>query len=129
IQAGAESWSASPTGTWLISTAYVYAPSTLSQMECRVYRMNSDPDGPDIEIMYIHATGASEKSSLDDRMVEILEVKKHLFAQVVDRRSHDDNTKVHYSMSDLVYLMTGTRDEKKTRAEEDARRVIEQEKA
>ena len=105
IQAGSESWSASPTATWLISTAYMYAPATLSQMEARVYRMNSDPTGPEIEILYIHAQ--CDGGSLDDRMLSILESKKELFAQVVDRTSHVDSTKVHYSMSDLVYLLTG----------------------
>jgi superfamily II DNA or RNA helicase len=129
IQAGGESWSASPTATWLISTSYMYAPSTLSQMEARVYRMNSDPDGPDIEICYIHAQAPG--GSLDDRMVEIIAIKKQLFAQVVDRTEHIDDTKVHYSMSDLVYLMTGERDEaleirekdeKKTRAREQAKK-------
>lgn len=105
IQAGSESWSASPTATWLISTAYMYAPATLSQMEARVYRMNSDPSGPEIEILYIHAQ--CDGGSLDDRMLSILESKKELFAQVVDRTSHVDSTKVHYSMSDLVYLLTG----------------------
>jgi hypothetical protein len=129
IQAGSESWSASPTATWLISTSYMYAPATLSQMEARVYRMNSDPDGPDIEICYIHAQAPG--GSLDDRMVEILATKKQLFAQVVDRTDHIDATKVHYSMSDLVYLMTGVRDEglqrreadeKKTRAREQAKK-------
>lgn len=120
IQAGAESWSASPTGTWLISTAYVYAPSTLAQMEARVHRMNSDLNGPEIEIMYMHATGGGEKGSLDDRMVEILAIKQQLFAQVVDRRTHEDRTSVHYDMQDLVYLMTGKRDEKKSKANKDA---------
>ena len=124
IQAGAESWSASPTGTWLISTAYVYAPSTLSQMEARVHRMNSIVDGPEIEIMYIHAQGHGGDQSLDDRMVEILEVKKQLFAQVVDRRTHADNTKISYSMQDLVFLMTGQRDEKKDAADRDAKASI-----
>ena len=129
IQAGGESWSASPTATWLISTSYMYAPSTLAQMEARVYRMNSDPDGPDVEICYIHAQAPG--GSLDDRMVEILALKKQLFAQVVDRTDHIDATKVHYSMSDLVYLMTGERDEsleirekdeKATRAREQAKK-------
>jgi hypothetical protein len=109
IQAGSESWSASPTATWLISTAYMYAPATLAQMEARVYRMNSDPDGPDIEILYVHAQGPD--GSLDDRMVEILAMKKQLFAQVVDRSEHVDPTKVHYSLGDLVFLLTGERDE------------------
>lgn len=109
IQAGSESWSASPTATWLISTAYMYAPATLAQMEARVYRMNSDPDGPDIEILYVHAQAPD--GSLDDRMVEILAMKKQLFAQVVDRSEHVDPTKVHYSLGDLVFLLTGERDE------------------
>lgn len=129
IQAGSESWSASPTATWLISVSYMYAPATLSQMEARVYRMNSDPDGPEIEILYVHAQGP--EGSLDDRMVEILEQKKHLFAQVVDRAEHVDPTKVHYSLGDLVFLLTGERDEsidarieqeKKDRAADKARR-------
>lgn len=109
IQAGSESWSASPSATWLISTSYMYAPSLLAQMEARVYRMNSDPDGPEIEIMYLHAQVPG--GSLDDRMVEILAVKQQLFAQVVDRDAHVDQTKVHYSMGDLVFLLTGERDE------------------
>ena len=109
IQAGSESWSASPTATWLISTAYMYAPATLSQMEARVYRMNSDPGGPEIEIVYIHAQCPG--GSLDDRMLTILESKKNLFAQVVDRTTHVDSTKVHYSMADLMYLITGSSEE------------------
>lgn len=118
IQAGSESWSASPTATWLISTAYMYAPSLLAQMEARVYRMNSDPDGPEIEIMYLHAQVPG--GSLDDRMVEILALKKHLFAQVVDRDAHVDDTKVHYSMGDLVFLLTGERDDRLDARESDA---------
>lgn len=127
IQAGAESWSASPTATWLISTAYVYAPSTLSQMEARVYRMNSDINGPDIDICYIHAKAPG--GSLDDRMVEILEVKKHLFAQVVDRRAHVDTTKVHYSMEDLVFLLTGKHDDRLSKLEADAQAAVDREQA
>jgi superfamily II DNA or RNA helicase len=125
IQAGSESWSASPTATWLISTAYMYAPSLLAQMEARVYRMNSDPSGPDIEICYLHATAPG--GTLDDRMVEILESKKGLFAQVVDRTSHIDDTKVHYSMSDLVYLLTGERDEALTARESDSKATVARE--
>ena len=127
IQAGSESWSASPTATWLISTAYMYAPSLLAQMEARVYRMNSDPDGPDIEICYLHATAPG--GTLDDRMVEILESKKGLFAQVVDRTSHIDETKVHYSMSDLMYLLTGSHDANLAAREADAKAVVAREQA
>lgn len=125
IQAGGESWSASPTATWLVSTAYMYAPASLSQMEARVYRMNSDPTGPDIEIVYVHASAPG--GSLDDRMVEILGVKKQLFAQVVDRSIHTDTTKVHYSMGDLVYLMTGRRDTRIDAMTADAKRSVAEE--
>jgi superfamily II DNA or RNA helicase len=105
IQAGSESWSASPTATWLIATSYMYAPSMLAQMESRVYRMNSDPDGPDIEIIYIHAT--TKEGTLDDRMVEILGIKKEMFSKIVDRVAFKDTTTEHYSMDDLAYLLTG----------------------
>lgn len=125
IQAGSESWSASPTATWLISTSYMYAPATLAQMEARVYRMNSDPDGPDVEIFYIHAHVPG--GGLDDRMVEILEAKKQLFAQVVDRSVHVDDTKVHYSLADLMFLLTGEHDEALAAREADKVRTREAE--
>lgn len=105
IQAGSESWSASPSATWLISTSYMYSPSMLSQMESRVYRMNSDPNGHDIEIIYIHAR--SKGGTLDDRMVEILERKKEMFSKIVDRSNFIDSTNEHYTMEDLEYLLTG----------------------
>jgi superfamily II DNA or RNA helicase len=127
IQAGSESWSASPSGTFLISTAYVYAPSTLMQMECRVFRLSSDINGPPIEIIYMHAEAPG--GSLDDRMVEILDIKKQLFAQVVDRQVHNDNTQVSYSMADLVFLLTGKRDEKLAKREADAKAVATREQA
>jgi hypothetical protein len=126
IQAGSESWSASPSATWLVTTAYVYAPAALDQMAARVYRMNSDPQGPDIEIMYIHAQGS--KPTLDDRMLEILSLKRHLFSQVVDRISFSDTTNTHYSMSDLLYLMTGERDDHRKSLEADGAAVIAKEK-
>lgn len=126
IQAGGESWSASPEATWLIATSYMYAPSSLAQMEARVYRMNSNPDGPDIEICYIHANAPG--GSLDDRMVEILGIKKQLFAQVVDRSEHIDSTKVHYSMGDLLYLMTGERNTQRDIFEKDEKNKLKSEK-
>jgi SNF2 family DNA or RNA helicase len=122
IQAGSESWSASPTATWLISTAYMYAPATLDQMEARVYRMSSVATGPTIEISYIHAT--SPKGTLDDRMVEILAIKKELFTRVVDRREHIDQTKVHYSLSDLLFLLTGEKDQNYVNFEKDSKKAI-----
>jgi hypothetical protein len=67
--------------------------------------MNSDPDGPDIEIIYIHAT--TKEGTLDDRMVEILGIKKEMFSKIVDRVAFKDTTTEHYSMDDLAYLLTG----------------------
>jgi len=127
IQAGSESWSASPTATWLISTAYMYAPAILDQMEARVFRMNSDPNGPEIEICYIHATAPD--GTLDDRMVQILSEKRQLFAQVIDRTVHDDQTKLHYSMGDLLFLLTGERDETSDKIEADGKAAIAREQA
>jgi hypothetical protein len=74
-------------------------------MEARVYRMNTDPDGPDIEISYIHAV--SPNGTLDDRMVEILEKKKILFSKVIDQKDYEDKTLMHYSTNDLLYLILG----------------------
>lgn len=126
IQAGSESWSASPTATWLISASYMYSPSALAQMEARVYRMNSDPLGPDVHVCYVHAS--STDSTLDDRMLEILELKRQLFAQVVDRTDHVDAAQTHLSMQDLMFLLTGTRDERKDAAEADAAAVADKER-
>jgi len=121
IQAGSESWSASPTATWLITTSYVYAPASLDQMAARVYRMNSDPNGPDIEVMYVHAEG--NEPTLDDRMLEILTIKRNIFSQVVDRASFADGTNTHYSMSDLLFLLTGEKDDKRAALEADGARA------
>lgn len=123
IQAGSESWSASPTATWLISTSYMYAPAILDQMEARVYRLNSDINGPDIEISYIHAKSENNKT-LDDRMVEILDIKRELFANIIDQRSHIDQTKIHISLSDLLYLLTGDKDNKFREMEKDSKRRV-----
>ncbi|MFM7087927.1 MAG: DEAD/DEAH box helicase [Candidatus Paceibacterota bacterium] len=125
IQAGSESWSASPTATWLVSTSYMYAPAILDQMEARVYRMSSDPNGHEIEICYIHATAPG--GTLDDRMVEILAQKRELFSLVVDRKEHLDNTKVHYSLNDLLYLLTGSTDESVAIFEKDNKEKIKRE--
>ncbi|RJL23991.1 DEAD/DEAH box helicase [Bailinhaonella thermotolerans] len=125
--AAAESWSASPTATYFIGLSYVYAPATLEQAEARVYRLNSDLDGPDIEIVYVHASAPG--GSIDDRVVEILEAKKDLFAKVVDRRARQDATRVHLSLSDLVYVLTGDRDARLAAAEADHRQAGERERA
>ncbi len=118
IQAGSESWSASPTATWLVSMSYKYSPSMLAQMEARVYRMNSDPDGPDIHICYVHASAPG--GTLDDRMCEIVAAKKELFAAVVDRDVVRDTTNAHLSMNDLLFMLTGKRDKRKDVAAADA---------
>jgi superfamily II DNA or RNA helicase len=120
IQAGSESWSASPTATWLVSMSYMYSPSMLAQMEARVYRMNSDPDGPDIHICYVHASAPG--GTLDDRMVEIVAAKKELFAAVIDRDIVRDETTAHVSMQDLLYMLTGKRHTSKDVAEADAKK-------
>lgn len=107
IQSCAESLTLSPTGTVVIHCDYVYNPSDLAQAEARVYRMNQvNP----VDVIYLHARAPG--GTLDDRMTEILELKRALFAQVIDRTTHTDNTHVSYSLGDLVYLLTGTRDAK-----------------
>lgn len=122
IQAASESVTFSPTATFLVCLSYVYAPSSMDQMEARIYRMNTTSP---VEICYLHATAPG--GTLDDRIVEILTVKRELFAKVVDRTVHVDSTKVHYSMGDLVYLLTGTRDADLDRREADAVATLQRE--
>lgn len=141
IAAGAESWTASPTATYCVFLSYVWAPSSLAQAEARVYRLNSDLHGPSIEIMYLHATGVggtnmggetgenAVQGSVDDRMVEVLEGKKQLFAQVVDRTTHNDATTVHAKLSDLLFVLTGRKDEGLAKREADAQKSIDKAKA
>ena len=112
IQSCAESLTLSPTGTVVIHCDYVYNPSDLAQAEARVYRMNQTNP---VDVIYLHASAPG--GTLDDRMAEILEAKRALFAQVIDRTHHTDATEVSYSLGDLVYLLTGTRDEKMDAAE------------
>lgn len=107
IQSCAESLTLSPTGTVVIHCDYVYNPSDLAQAEARVYRMNQTNP---VDVIYLHARAPG--GTLDDRMTEILELKRALFAQVIDRTTHTDNTHVSYSLGDLVYLLTGARDAK-----------------
>jgi hypothetical protein len=127
IAAGAEAWTASPTATYAAFLSYVWAPASLAQAEARVYRLNSDLNGPTIEIVYLHATMPG--GSLDDRMVEVLEIKKHLFAQVVDRTAHVDTTAVHLQLSDLLYVLTGQTDVDLVAREQDAAAVTGRETA
>jgi hypothetical protein len=124
IQSCAESLTLSPTGTVVIHCDYVYNPSDLAQAEARVYRMNQvNP----VEIIYLHASAPN--GTLDDRMAAILEVKRALFAQVIDRTEHQDNTQVSYSLGDLVYLLTGERDARIDQREADSKAVIAREQA
>lgn len=124
VQAASESVTFSPTATFLVCLSYVYAPSTLSQMEARIYRLNQTND---VDICYLHATAPG--GTLDDRMIEILNIKRELFARVIDRTTHSDDTKVHYSLSDLVYLLTGSRDDALVAREAAAKEMVAREQA
>lgn len=123
IAAAAESWSASPTATFAVFCSYIYSAATLEQAEARVHRLNSDLDGPVIQIVYVHATDPAVEQSVDDRTVEILGLKKELFAKVIDREVHEDKTETHGDLGDLLYVLTGERDEKADAAAKDQRRV------
>ena len=104
--AGAESWSASPRGTWVILTRYPWVPSEAAQSESRVYRLNSDLNGPAIEVIYLHAVDG-EGPTIDARMLEILNMKKELFSKVIDLEQFVDNTDDTVSVGDLLYMLTG----------------------
>lgn len=125
IQAAAESWSATPEGTFAVFCSYTYTATQLEQAEARVHRLNSDLNGPNIQIVYIHATDPAVEQSPDDRVVEILTMKRELAAQVIDRDTFEDSTLVSNSLSDLMYMLTGTKDEQLELAETDQERVGE----
>lgn len=129
IQAGAESWSATPEGTFAVFCSYTYTATQLEQAEARVHRLNSDLNGPNIQIVYIHATDPAVEQSPDDRVVEILTMKKELAAQVIDRDTFEDSTLVSNSLSDLMFMLTGEKDEKLELAEADQKRASDEAKA
>ena len=124
IQSCAEALTLSPTGTVVVFLSTTYNPMDLAQAEARVYRMNQTND---VEIIYLHATAPG--GTLDDRMAEILDLKRELFAKVVDRRTHSDDTQVHYSLGDLVFLLTGKRDAKIDMVDKDRKAVTAREQA
>lgn len=122
IQAAAESWSATPEGTFAVFCSYTYTATQLEQAEARVHRLNSDLNGPNIQIVYIHATDPAVEQSPDDRVVEILTMKRELAAQVIDRDTFEDSTLVSNSLSDLMYMLTGEKDEQLELSEADQKR-------
>lgn len=103
LAACSEALTLSPTATFCIFTDLSYSPSDLAQAEARAYRMNTvEP----VDVIYMHATAPG--GTVDDRMVELLAIKQELFAKVIDGESTwHDPAKVHYSLDDLVYLVTG----------------------
>jgi hypothetical protein len=100
----AESLTLSPTATVTIFASLSYSPSAIAQAAARAYRMNQTND---VDEIYLHASAPG--GTLDDRMHEILEEKRELFARVVDRTEYKRmNGKV--SLGDLLYMLTGVRD-------------------
>jgi hypothetical protein len=103
LAACSEALTLSPTATFCVFTDLSYSPSDLAQAEARAYRMNTvEP----VDVVYMHATAPG--GTVDDRMVELLAIKQELFAKVIDGEpGWNDPAKVHYSLDDLVYLVTG----------------------
>ncbi len=103
LAACAESLTLSPTATFAVFVDYSYSPSEISQAQARAYRLNTtDP----VEIIHLHAR--AHDGTVDDRMVELLSIKQELFARVVDNDdTWRDPAQLHYSLDDLVYLVTG----------------------
>jgi hypothetical protein len=116
LAACAESLTLSPTATVTIFAALSYSPSAIAQAAARTYRMNQVHD---VDEIYLHASAPG--GTLDDRMHEILEVKRRLIAQVVDRTEHVDGA-AKISYGDLVFMITGERDLVADQLELDARR-------
>lgn len=104
LAACAESLTLSPTATVTIFASLSYSPSAIAQAAARTYRMNQTND---VDEIYLHASAPG--GTLDDRMHEILELKRELFAKVVDRTEYRRmNEKV--GLGDLMYMLTGVRD-------------------
>ena len=120
IQSCAEAITLSPTGSAAVFTGYVYSPAQASQAEARIYRLNQTNP---VDIVYLHAQAPG--GTMDDRFVEILEQKRALISQVVDRREHVDDTQIHYSTGDLVFMITGKRDDKLDKLEADKKAVAD----
>lgn len=116
IQSASEAVTFSPTGTFLLLCALPYSPATWDQATARIRRMNQTEE---VDIIEIVARPPDDKQGLDDRIIEILNTKRALISQVVDQIDWTDSTKVHLSMSDLTYLVTGTRDDTTTALEAD----------
>lgn len=99
----AESLTLSPTATYCIFVDLSYSPADLAQAEARAYRMNTTKE---VDVTYLHATAPG--GTLDDRMVQLLTIKRSLFAKIVDRDdAWTDPAALHYSLQDLVFLLTG----------------------
>ena len=99
-----------------------YSAAVNQQAESRVYRLNSRPEDT-VRIIYIHAKDPSGEPTNDDRLFEILEMKKALFAKVIDRVEYEDGTDISNSMSDMLYVLTGEKDEKLEKLESDQQRA------
>jgi hypothetical protein len=109
LAACSEALTLSPTATATIFAALSYSPSTIAQAAARAYRMNTTSE---VDELYLHATAPG--GTLDDRIWEILEIKRELAARVVDRTEHSDTT-MTLSLEDLQYMVTGQRDNKASR--------------
>lgn len=119
----AESLTLSPTATVTIFASLSYSPSAIAQAAARTYRMNQTND---VDEIYLHANAPG--GTLDDRMHQILEEKRTLIAQVVDRDTHIDPAQ-KVSMSDLIFLLTGERDEEAAeRSQRKAQQYVHREK-
>lgn len=110
LAACAESLTLSPTATVTIFASLSYSPSAIAQAAARAYRLNQTND---VDELYLHATAPG--GTIDDRMQQILEEKRRLIAQIVDRTEHVDRTQ-KVSMADLLYMLTGERDDPEAQA-------------
>ena len=112
----------SPTATAIVFTDYSYSPADLQQAEARARRMNQTAE---LDVIYLHAEVPG--GSLDDRFVEILNAKQQLFAQVVDLEEFVDPAKLAPSLDDLLFLLTGKRDDRDSQMQSKRQRRAETE--
>ena len=123
--AASESWSASKRKNCrlYLQLSYYYTYSAEQQSVARCVRLDSSLEGGPIKVVFLHATDEVTGSTVDDRLQEIVTSKAQLFTQVVDREVFEQNVEDVHSTGDLVYMLTGKRDEKLDKLEADKKKA------
>lgn len=103
VKSSSEGVSFSKAAQGLVLHSSTYSPMELAQTEARVHRLDSIGD---VDIFYVHATWEGQ-STLDDRILEILNAKKKIIHRVIDGVEDWAPEENDLSPEELGYLLTG----------------------